>query len=307
MIETEALTRRFGDTLAVEGLTLSVGEGEVFGLLGPNGAGKTTTVRMLAGLIGATSGTVRVAGLDPAVPAQATQVRALVGVLPEDAGLNPELSPTRTLEFYGRLYRVPPRVRAERSEQLLTMLGLWDHRDQPAATFSKGMKQRLALARALIHDPQVLFLDEPTANLDPEGAAVVRQVITGLRDQHRTIVLNTHHLEEADRLCDRVGVLSTSLVAVGAPAELRRSLWGARTVVELVEVTEPVLAALRIVDPVLVVDPDGRTVTVHVTDPTAENPGLVAAVVAAGGRIRFVTESRPTLEDVYLRIVGPRR
>ena len=159
MIEIEGLTRKFGDVTAVDGLTLTIGEGEVFGLLGPNGAGKTTTVRMLACLISRTAGQARIGGYSIGDAGAARKIRSLIGLMPEDPGLYPDLSAARTLDFYGRLYRVPGALRAERTERLLTLLSLWDRRDAPVKTYSKGMRQRLALARALIHDPPVLFLD----------------------------------------------------------------------------------------------------------------------------------------------------
>jgi ABC-2 type transport system ATP-binding protein len=300
VIETQELTRTFGGTTAVDRLTLTIEEGEVFGLLGPNGAGKTTTVRMLSGLIGRTSGDATVAGFRLSDPDSARKLRSVTGLLPEEPGLYPDLSAARTLDFYGRLYQVPAALRAERTEKLLTLLGLWDRRDAPARTFSKGMRQRLAIARALIHDPLVLFLDEPTANLDPEGAKTVRDFLLELR---RTILLSTHLLDEADRICDRVGVLHTRLLAVGPPAELRAARHGHITQVQLAEVTDAVVAAARTAaaGPVAV---NGAAVAVPVGDPGRDNPALVAALVAAGGRIRFVTDATTSLEDAYLTLLG---
>jgi ABC-2 type transport system ATP-binding protein len=306
MIEIEGLTRRFGEVTAVDGLTLTIGEGEVFGLLGPNGAGKTTTVRMLACLISRTAGQARIGGHSIGDAAAARKIRSLIGLMPEEPGLYPDLSAVRTLDFYGRLYRVPGAARAERTERLLTLLGLWDRRDAPVKTYSKGMRQRLALARALIHDPPVLFLDEPTANLDPEGAKIVRDFLIELRNDKRTILLNTHLLEEVNRICDRVGVLANRLVAVGSPAELRRSVWGSATVVRLAEVTGPVEEAARKAGSgdIEVV---GHVLTVPVGDPERDNPELVRAIVEAGGQVQFVTESVPTLEEAYLRLIGDKQ
>ena len=303
MIETQELTRTFGGTTAVDRLTLTIAEGEVFGLLGPNGAGKTTTVRMLSGLIGRTSGDATVAGFRLSDPDDARKLRGAIGLLPEEPGLYPDLSAARTLDFYGRLYQVPAALRADRTEKLLTLLGLWDRRDAPARTFSKGMRQRLAIARALIHDPPVLFLDEPTANLDPEGAKTVRDFLLELRRERRTILLSTHLLDEAERICDPVGVLHTRLLAVGPPAELRAGRHGHVTQVQLAEVTDAVLAAARVAaaGPVEVT---GGAVAVPVGDPGRDNPALVAAIVAAGGRIRFVTEVTTSLEDAYLTLLG---
>jgi ABC-2 type transport system ATP-binding protein len=306
MIEIEGLTRKFGEVTAVDGLTLTIGEGEVFGLIGPNGAGKTTTVRMLACLISRTAGEARIGGHSIGDPAAARKIRSLIGLMPEEAGLYPDLSAARTLDFYGRLYQVPGTLRAERTERLLTLLRLWDRRDAPVKTFSKGMRQRLALARALIHDPPVLFLDEPTANLDPEGAKTVRDFLIELRNDKRTILLNTHHLEEASRVCDRVGVLANRLIAVGSPDELRRSGRSSATVVRLAEVTGPVKQAAREAGSGDI-EVAGNVLTVSVADPERDNPGLVRAIVDAGGQVQFVTESAPSLEEVYLKLIGDKR
>ena len=195
---TDGLGRRFGERWAVRDLSLELQRGEVFGLLGPNGAGKTTTIRLLAALIAPSAGRARVDGLDLA--READGVRARVGVLTEAPGLYEKLSAARNLDFFGKLQGLAPAVRAERIERLLRLFDLWDRRLEPTGTFSKGMKQKLAIARALLHDPPVLFLDEPTAALDPEAAAVVRDAIGTLRGQGRTIVLCTHVLPEAELL-----------------------------------------------------------------------------------------------------------
>jgi ABC-2 type transport system ATP-binding protein len=318
VIETKNLTRKFGDVTAVDGLTLVIAEGEVFGLLGPNGAGKTTTIRMLAGLIGTTSGEARVAGCRVGDPAAARKLRSLVGLMPEEAGLYPDLSAARTLDFFGRLYGVPAGTRAERTERLLTLLELWDRRDDRVRTFSKGMKQRLTIARALINDPPVLFLDEPTANLDPAGAKTVRDFLLGLKQEKRTILLNTHQLAEAERVCDRVGIMQRRLIAVGTPDELRGTVststgsastgsastgsWHA-TAIQLTVVTDAVVAAARCAsraDATVT----GNTITVPVGQPELDNPGLVKAIVAAGGEIQFVSGIVPTLEEAYLKLLG---
>jgi ABC-2 type transport system ATP-binding protein len=307
VIEIENLSRKFGDVTAVDGLTLTIAEGEVFGLLGPNGAGKTTTIRMLAGLIGKTGGEAWVAGCRVGDPATARRLRGLVGLMPEEAGLYPDLSAARTLDFYGRLYKVNEGQRAERIERLLTMLELWDRRDARVRTFSKGMKQRLTIARALINDPPVLFLDEPTANLDPEGAKTVRDFLLQLRSEKRTILLNTHQLAEAERVCDRVGVMHTKLIAVGTPDTLRGMVStgaGAEhaTAIQLAVVTDAVVAAARNARGADVAV-SGNTITVPVGKPERDNPELVKAIVAAGGEIQFVSGIVPTLEEAYLKLL----
>jgi len=308
VIATDHLTRRFGDFTAVDGLTLTIAEGEAFGLLGPNGAGKTTTIRMLAGLIGKTSGEAQVAGCRVGDPASAKRLRSLIGLMPEEAGLYPDLSAARTLDFFGRLYQVPAGPRAERTERLLTMLDLWDRRDARVRTFSKGMKQRLTIARALINDPPVLFLDEPTANLDPEGAKTVRDFLLGLKREKRTILFNTHQLAEAERVCDRVGILRGKLVAVGTPAELRDTVSRARhaTAIQLTVVTDAVAAAARRAGGADVMV-SGNTITIGTDKPERDNPGLVKAIVAAGGEVQYVSAIVPTLEEAYLGLLDGAR
>jgi ABC-2 type transport system ATP-binding protein len=302
MIEIDHLTRTFGNVTAVDGLTLTIAEGEVFGLLGPNGAGKTTTVRMLAGLIGKTSGEALVAGCRVGDPATARKLRGLVGLMPEEAGLYPDLSAARTLDFYGKLYRVPSGMRALRTERLLTMLELWDRRDDRVRTFSKGMKQRLTIARALINDPPVLFLDEPTANLDPEGAKTVRDFLLQLKQDKRTILLNTHQLAEAERVCDRVGIMHKKLIAVGSPDDLRGTGSAHATAIQLAVVTDAVVAAARAASRADVAV-SGNTITVPVDKPERDNPELVKAIVAAGGEIQFVSGIVPSLEETYLKLL----
>jgi ABC-2 type transport system ATP-binding protein len=302
LIEIEGLTKRFGDVTAVEGLTLRVEDGEVFGFLGPNGAGKTTTVRMLACLISKTSGTASIDGYDIGKSADVQKIRKTIGLLPESVGMYDDLSAYKNLDYYGRLYECSEDQRRERIEHFLRLLGLWEKRDVAAGTFSKGMKQKLAIARALIHDPKVLFLDEPTANLDPESAKTVRDFILDLKKERRTIFINTHNLDEAEKVCDRVGILKTRLVAMGATKQLLESLWGRKTVILLTKVDDAIVSAVKRLGP-RSVEVDGNRIVVDVGDPALDNPRMVDVIVAAGGRIQGVTELLPSLEDVYLRLV----
>ena len=306
LIEIENLTRKFGDLIAVDGVSLRVGDGEVFGFLGPNGAGKTTTVRILCCLISKTSGNARIGGYEVGKDADAMEIRKLVGLLPENVGLYGELSAYENLDFYGRLYGVNEQDRRERIELFLRMLGLWEKRDVPTGVFSKGMKQKLAIARALVHNPQVLFLDEPTANLDPESSKTVREFILELKKEKRTIFLNTHNLDEAQRICDKIGILKTKLLTIGTPQQLEASLWGRKTVVQLDEVNDSIIKAVTRLGPKKIVVEDSRLV-IDVVDPSKENPIIIEAIVSAGGRIQFVTERTPSLEDVYLKTVGDNR
>jgi ABC-2 type transport system ATP-binding protein len=299
MIKTQGLSKRFDEIAAVEDLTLEVQAGEVFGFLGPNGAGKTTTVRMLSALIAPSQGQAWVAGCQ--VGRQDQQLRRRVGVLTESPGLYDRLSAERNLYFFAQLYEVDqPQQQVER---YLRMLGLWDRRAEPAGTFSKGMRQKLAIARAMLHEPQVLFLDEPTSALDPEMAHLVRDFISELRQEGRTIFLCTHNLPEADALCDRIAVFNTRLLAMDTPAALRRDLFG-RTVVFHLAAYQPAFLERVQAYPFVrqASQVDGRLL-VSLDDPEAHNPTLVRGLVEAGAEIQFVGELRRSLEDVYLRLV----
>ena len=298
MIKTDGLTRRFGDITAVSDLHLDVEKGEVFGFLGPNGAGKTTTIRMLAALIAPTSGKATLAGLQ--VGEENRMIRQTVGVLTETPGLYKRLSAMDNLVFFAKLYGVAnPQARAE---EYLRLFELWDRRDHLAGSFSKGMRQKLAIARALLHEPQILFLDEPTAALDPEAAKVVRDLIETLRTKERTIFLCTHNLDEADRLCDRVALFKTKLIAIGEPQELRERLYGRKTVVHIPNlhpglegsIDLPFIKKIERVDIALVFS---------LSNPEAENPIIVKRLVELGAEVQYVNELRVSLEDLYLDLM----
>jgi ABC-2 type transport system ATP-binding protein len=303
MIDTKNLTRKFGNLTAVDNVTLHVDKGEVFGFLGPNGAGKTTTVRMLCCLIGKTSGEARIGDFTVENETDCLKIRKMIGFLPENVGLYDSLSAYRNLDFYGQLYEVPQEKRRENIEHLLRLLGIWERRDDAVGTFSKGTKQKIAIARALIHEPQLLFLDEPTANLDPEAAKTVRDFILELKKEKRTIFLNTHNLNEAERLCDRIGILKTKLIAVDSPKNLAHSLFDRKTIVHLETITDKVLAAVKKLSVVKNVRASENKLILDMDNPEADNPQVVRAIVAAEGNVQYVTELRSTLEDVYLKLI----
>jgi ABC-2 type transport system ATP-binding protein len=305
MIRTAGLGRSFGPLWAVRGMDLEVLRGEVLGLLGPNGAGKTTTVRLLTALIAPSEGRASVDDLD--VTDHPESVRARVGILTETPGLYDKLSATANLDFFGRLYGLDAATRATRIGHYLRLFSLWDRRDDVAGTFSKGMKQKLAIARALLHEPAVVFLDEPTAALDPEAAFVVREAIEALRRSGRTIVLATHNLDEADRLCDRVAFVRGGLLRIDSPAGLRGSL-GARGVeVRLAGVpTDDLVAVAGSVPGVTAVEAVDRRLVVAAADPPAVTPAVVRALVQAGADITAVHEHATTLEQVYFEVMGAR-
>ena len=299
MIVAKGLTKRFGDVLAVDNLDMDVRPGEIFGFLGPNGAGKTTTIRMLSALISPTSGKAKVAGYD--VGREDNEIRRNAGILTESPGLYDRLSAERNLSFFAELHDVEDV--AGQVERYLRLLGLWDRRGDVAATFSKGMRQKLAIARAMLHEPKVLFLDEPTAGLDPEMARLLREFIGELKDKGRTIFLCTHNLDEADRLCDRIAVVNTRLLALDTPEALRAKLYDRVVVIHLsaaspeyekVVSEQPFVRSVELKDNKLVVGLD---------DPERNNPELIRALVDAGADIQFVGELRRSLEEIYLRLV----
>jgi len=302
LIDAENLTKKFGDFTAVDNLNLHVNEGEVFGFLGPNGAGKTTTMRMLSCLISKTSGEARIAGYDISDMADSLKIRKIIGLLPENVGLYDDLTAYKNLDFYGKLYECTINQRKENIRHFLEMLGIWDKRDVLVGKFSKGMKQKLAIARSLIHEPEILFLDEPTANLDPESSKTVREFILDLKEEKKTIFLNTHNLDEAQRICDKIGIFNSKLMAMGTPEELEASVWGNKTVIQLVKVTDKIIKAIHDLSLVNIVI-DKNMLSIDVANPKKENPLIVDAIVGAGGKIQYVTKLSPTLEDAYLKFV----
>ncbi|HEX9261250.1 MAG TPA: ABC transporter ATP-binding protein [Candidatus Bathyarchaeia archaeon] len=303
MIETENLTRKFGELTAVDNLTLKVEDGEVFGFLGPNAAGKTTTVRMLCGLIAKTSGKARIGNFSVDDPEDCLKIRKMVGLLPGDVGLYDSLSAYKNLDFYGKLYEVSPERREENIKKLLSLLGIWERRDHPVGTFSKGTKQKIAIARALIHDPELLFLDEPTANLDPEASKTVRDFVLDLKKEKRTIFINTHNLGEAEKLCDRIGIIKTHLLTIGSPESLARGLQTRKTVIHLQHVNPKLLASVEKLQAVKHARTVDNQLILGMDEPERDNPEVVRTIVEAGGRIQYVTELRSTLEDVYLKMI----
>jgi ABC-2 type transport system ATP-binding protein len=299
MIKSEGLGKDFGTKTAVQALDLDIKEGEVFGFLGPNGAGKTTTIRMLTSLIAPTRGNAVVNGFK--VGGQDKEIRSSVGVLTETPGMYDNLSAEQNLRIFAQLYGV--RDIDRQVEKYLKMLDLWDRRFDSAGTYSKGMKQKLAISRALIHEPRILFLDEPTAGLDPEASHMLREFIAELRKEGRTIFLCTHNLDEADRLCDRIGVFKTRLLVVDTPTNLRSSIFGRKIVFHLQSVSEVLLDSVtkfKYVKEAKIID---NKIIVTLDDPETQNPELIRALVDAGATLRFVGELRHSLEEVYLQLV----
>jgi ABC-2 type transport system ATP-binding protein len=311
-IWTEGLTRHFGQLTAVDSLSLQVDAGEVFGFLGHNGAGKTTTVRLLNGVIQPHGGAARVLGFDPLT--QGPELRRHTGVLTETPSVDERLTGRENLLTYAHLYGVPRKTVADRVAGLLELFGLSERASEKAGAYSKGMKHRLALARALLHEPEVLFLDEPTAGLDPVAARQVHELIADLRNERRTVFICTHNLAEAQRLCDRVAVLEQGqVVAMGTPAELARDVGGRqRLEIELAPEGLPAaLAALNLIPDLALDDPDSPTIGergprgVRLTMATASHdaiPDVIDTLVKAGVRIYRVSPQEVSLEDVYFAL-----
>lgn len=305
MIRTQNLCKVFTTNkkeqpiTAVDDLSLHVDEGEVFGFLGPNGAGKTTTVRMLCSLIGPSSGQAWIGSHQVGKDDQV--IRRTVGILTETPGMYERLSAQKNLEIFAQLYEVANP--AGQVEKYLRMLGLWERRFDPVGSFSKGMRQKLAIARALIHEPRVLFLDEPTSGLDPEASRLVREFIEELKESGVTIFLCTHNLDEADRLCDRIGIFKTRLVAVDTPENLRTTLFGRKVVFHLQALNPSwtgLVGEMPFVKEVQVVD---SKLVVAIDRPEEYNPAIIRRLVEAGAQIQFVGELRHSLEDIYMQMI----
>jgi ABC-2 type transport system ATP-binding protein len=298
VLTAQLLTRRFGDRVAVERVSFSLAAGEIFALLGPNGAGKTTTLRLLAGLIAPTSGSVSVNG-EVLNARSASRLRGAIGFLTEAPGLWDRLTVRENLSVYARLYRLPqPGTAVDRALDLFDMRPRAEDR---AALLSKGLKQRVALARTLLHDPPIVLLDEPTAGLDPESAREVRELVLRLRDSRRAVLLCTHNLDEVERVADRVAVLRSRMVAVDTPAALRARLFEPRVRVAL---STPALRFTRTLQAAGIDDVrfEGMEISVGL-NAQVTTPTVVRCLVEAGADIESVILEEPSLEEVYLKLL----
>ena len=303
-LRVDGLTKRFDERAAFEALTFEVEQGEVFGLLGPNGAGKTTTVRVLSTLLPPTSGRADVAGV-PLGSGREHEIRRRVSVLGESPGLYLRLSVRENLEFFAGLYGLKPVEAGERIAECAVAVGISDRLADTAGTLSRGLLQRAGLARALLPEPDVLFLDEPTAGLDPAAAAGVRELVSGLRRRGTTVFLTTHRMDEAERLCDRVAILNTRLVSVGTPAELRATRSARSLEVRLREPLRLPAAVFGRVDGVQSWRNGGvpGVYVVEVRDPESDAADVARAVVEAGGALVRLGELEASLEDAYLELL----
>ena len=299
VLKASHLTRRFGERVAVDDVSFELAPGEIFALLGPNGAGKTTTLRMLAGLIAPTTGSVVINGETVTVET-APRLRSEIGFLTEAPGLWDRLTTQQNLLVYARLHGLPDPGRAV--DAALDLFGIRDRAGDQTAQLSKGLKQRVALARTLLHEPRIVLLDEPTAGLDPESARDTRALILRLRDERRAIIISTHNLDEVERVADRVAVLRSRLIAVDTPSQLRARLFGARVRILVAGPGarfEGILRAAGARD----VRVDGSAISIASDGAPVATPALVRAMVEAGADIMQVAPEEQPLEDVYLRLL----
>jgi ABC-2 type transport system ATP-binding protein len=302
MIEAKGLTKQFANFKAVNQIDLTVAEGEVLAILGPNGAGKTTSVRMLGSILKPTAGWARVAGFDTVH--QAAEVRRVIGLLTEFPGLYHRMQGVEYLNFFGELQGLPKGIRQERIEMLLQQFELWDARQKRLGEYSKGMKQKLTLARAMLHDPQVLFLDEPTSTMDPHSAKLVRDSILSLRQEKRTIIICTHNLAEAELLADRIAIIRQGeIIAEGTAAALKKQLLG-NPMMDL-RLAQPLNGQLAdIADVVDLVDHGDTWLRYTTPQPERVNPQLLHLLTQHHLPVITLSEVPRSLEEVYLRLVS---
>ena len=295
------LTKKFDQIVAINDLSFEVFSGNIFGLLGPNGAGKTTTIRMLCGMIKPTSGTYSVCGLK--MDEKGNENRRLIGLLTEYPGHFEQLTAEQNLMFYASMNLLDRDKAKLKITELLNLFDLQDRKDDLVGSFSKGMKQKLAIARCLLHDPKVLFLDEPTAGLDPESSKEIRDKIEEMRDEGRAIILCTHNLDEAERLCDEVALIKTQLIALDSPANLKRKAF--KNTIEIMFAGKAaeyldLLKNIGFTDSQLASE---NSISIAISDTLIDNPVIIKELVGAGAEVVFVKENLHSLEDVYLNLM----
>ena len=299
IIETFHLSRKFKQLTAVQDLNLTVKKGEVLSFLGPNGAGKTTTVRMLTGIIAPTSGDAVVSGIR--INQNVEQLHRVIGLLTETPGFYNRLNANFNLEYYANFYNnINIKLQVEK---YLKLFGLWGRREEPVGNYSKGMKQRLALARALLHEPEVLFLDEPTSGLDPEASHDVRNIITKLSNEGRTIFLCTHNLLEAEELSHRIAIFQTGMLAIDTTENLRNRLFQKQVVVTLDTVNDNLINNIRNLSYVQKTILADNKLIVTLKDHDNYRTALVKAIIEFGGNILSVSDEKHTLEEIYLKLL----
>ena len=310
-IEVDSVTKRFEDMVAVDNLSMSVAKGELFGLLGPNGAGKSTLTKMISGMLNPTSGTIKVGKYS--IQDDPMKVKEILGVVPQDIVLYDYLNAQENLAFYGRLYGLPGRKLKNRIKELLQFTQLDEKAvKRHVSTYSGGMKRRVNIAAALLHEPQVMLLDEPTAGLDPQNKHALWEIIQSLKKQRKTIVLTTHMMDEAEELCDRVAIMDHGkIIALGSPSQLVRKIKMENTITVVPDKTSPKLVEIMksvagVKDSYLAYDENEKTETLKVITDNPDDilPDVVSAIAKDGTKVLSVQLSRVTLEDVFIMLTG---
>lgn len=301
MITVENLTKKFETVTAVENISFNINESEIFGFLGPNGAGKTTTIRMLSTLISQTSGKITIDNRSP--ESDGEYIRSIIGLLTESPGMYEKISAYDNLEYYSSFYNIPGTKRKDNIERYLKMFDLWNRKDDLVGTYSKGMKQKLALSRALIHDPKILFLDEPTAGLDPESAHMVRNFIESLKKEKTTVFLCTHNLEEASNLSDRVCIIERKIIRIATLSELQSDDKNKRVEIVFTENASKYIKLLEEIDKIKDIQADNNRAILVIEEPEISNPLIIKKLVGNGAEILYFNEIKATLEEIYLDLI----
>ena len=301
MITVENLTKKFETVTAVENISFNINESEIFGFLGPNGAGKTTTIRMLSTLISQTSGKITIDNRSP--ESDGEYIRSIIGLLTESPGMYEKISAYDNLEYYSSFYNIPGTKRKDNIERYLKMFDLWDRKDDLVGTYSKGMKQKLALSRALIHEPKILFLDEPTAGLDPESAHMVRNFIESLKKEKTTVFLCTHNLEEASNLSDRVCIIKRKIIRIATLSELQSGDKNKRVEIIFTENASKYIKLLEEIDKIKDIQADNNRAILVIEEPEVSNPLIIKKLVGNGAEILYFNEIKATLEEIYLDLI----
>ena len=301
MIEVENITRKFEKITAVENISFQIKESEIFGFLGPNGAGKTTTIRMLSALISPTSGKITIDNRSPQKDGE--YIRSITGLLTESPGLYEKISAYDNLNYYSSFYNISEKKRKDNIKKYLKMFDLWDRKDDIAGTYSKGMKQKLALSRALIHEPKILFLDEPTAGLDPESAHMERNFIESLKKEKTTVFLCTHNLEEASSLSDRVCIIKKKIIKIASLAELQKNKKSKEVEIIFKGNTKKYIKILRQIKEISSIQASKNKINLFLKKPETVNPIIIKKLVDCGAEILYFNEIKASLEEIYLDLI----
>ncbi len=301
MITVENLTKKFGNITAIENISFDINESEIFGFLGPNGAGKTTTIRILSTLISPTSGKITIDDRDNRTSGE--YIRSITGLLTESPGMYEKISAYDNLEYYSSFYNISDTTRKNNIEKYLKMFDLWDRKDDPAGTYSKGMKQKLALSRALIHEPKILLLDEPTAGLDPESAHMVRIFIESLKKEKTTVFLCTHNLEEASNLSDRVCIIKKKIIRIATLSELQNDDKNKRAEIIFTGDADRYVKLLEGTTGIKTVHTEKNRAMVMIEKPEISNPLIIKKLIDSGAGILYFNEVKATLEEIYLDLI----